>query len=209
MSTASVAANQDFNLYGKLRKVDHLLDTVDDRAFSQNYTTNPWITGWETSDIAVTFNSTTLVLMLYMPYRIAQGGTGSLAFVEVQYSVDAGATWIKAGRSSFMGDYRSGARDSYFHQLHIPGLSAGTIRFRLAHAVYVLGGTPTVFVNPTDGGMTSAFRTQFVAMQYASIAPGGSVNRKCNCCGSHLIFLARIEDDSSENFRWAKPRTIS
>ena len=178
MTVMMQAANQKFEEYGKLVKIDRLLDSVADRAFSQNYTTEPWITGWETGDIAIPFANTNLVLMLYMPYRIAQGGTGSLAFVEVQISLDAGSSWLKAGRSSFFGDYRSGNRDNFFHQLVISGLSAGTIRFRLAHAVYVLGGTPTIYVNPSEGSMTSELYTQFVAMQFSGIATTGSVARK-------------------------------
>ena len=199
MTVMMQAANQKFEEYGKLVKIDRLLDSVADRAFSQNYTTEPWITGWETGDITIPFANTNLVLMLYMPYRIAQGGNGSLAFVEVQISLDSGSTWVKAGRSSFFGDYRSGNRDSFFHQLVISSLPSGTIRFRLAHAVYVLGGTPTIYVNPSEGSMTSELYTQFVAMQYSGITTTGSVARKIaeypRCLETRIDEVGSIEGE--------------
>lgn len=176
MTVMSQAANQKFEEYGKLVKIDRLLDSVADRAYQHNQLVEPWLTGWETDDITVEYPATTLILVMYVPYKIA-GGNDPLTWIELQYSQNSGTTWTKVSRTSFFGDFDSNNHDCIFHQVLIPNISAGTIRFRTAYAGLLSGAIPTITVNPT-GGPSAALYMQYIAMQYATPSVTGSLMRK-------------------------------
>lgn len=175
MSLAAIHADNAFATFGKLRKIDSLVDTATELSVSTVYTTNPWADGFESADISVPHENTDIQLVCYVPIQMVASTGWRNGLVQVLYSTNSGSSWISLGKSAeILGATHSNRSGCWFCTLHIPNVPVGTIRFKYKFAVCISGHTMRINPQLVLDTLTAGFKSQFIALQYENNSGLGS-----------------------------------